>query len=64
MPADAAITAPPAAESRWPNYRKADFVIRDDRFLSGGTIDALRLYWRTLGTARRDAAGRIVESMH
>jgi homoserine O-acetyltransferase len=64
MPADdVAIAAPPAETSPWPNYREGDFVIRDYRFLSGETIDALRLYWRTLGTARRDAQGRITNGV-
>jgi homoserine O-acetyltransferase len=60
---DVPITAPPAETSPWPNYREGDFVIRDYRFLSGETIDALRLYWRTLGTARRDAQGRITNGV-
>jgi homoserine O-acetyltransferase len=64
MPADdVAIAAPPAETSPWPNYREGDFVIRDYRFLSGETIDALRLHWRTFGTARRDAQGRITNGV-
>jgi homoserine O-acetyltransferase len=64
MPADeVAIADPPTETSPWPNYREGDFVIRDHRFQSGETIDTLRLHWRTLGTAQRDAAGRITNGV-
>jgi homoserine O-acetyltransferase len=43
--------APPPAE--------ADFVIRDFRFASGETLPELRLHYRTVGTPRRDASGKV-----
>jgi homoserine O-acetyltransferase len=47
----------------WPNYREADFVIRDYAFASGETLGELRLHYRTMGVARRDAAGKIVNGV-
>jgi homoserine O-acetyltransferase len=47
----------------WPNYREADFVIRDYAFASGETLGELRLHYRTMGVPRRDAAGKIVNGV-
>src|SRR5436309_15936880 len=61
MPAQA---ARPAAEgTRWPNYQEGDFVIRNYRFRSGETLPELNLRYRTLGTAKRNAAGKIVNGV-
>jgi homoserine O-acetyltransferase len=60
-----ATTAAAGAQSpnRWPNYREDDFVIRDYAFRSGERLAELRLHYRTLGTARRNAAGGIVNGV-
>ena len=55
MPADAAPAATP-----WPNFHEGDFILRDYVFHSGETLAELRLHYRTMGTARRDAAGKII----
>jgi homoserine O-acetyltransferase/O-succinyltransferase len=52
-----------AADAKWPNYREGDFVIRDYAFRSGERIAELKQHWRTLGTARRDPAGKIVNGV-
>ena len=49
--------------TRWPNYREDDFVIKDYRFVSGEVLSELRLHCRTMGTPRRDAAGKIVNGV-
>src|SRR5712691_6419517 len=46
-----------------PNYREADFVINNYAFTSGETLPELRLHYRTMGVARRDAAGGIVNGV-
>ena len=51
-------TTDPAAS--WPNYREGDFVIRDYVFASGESLPELRLHYRTIGVARRDAGGKII----
>ena len=63
MPAHAADAAAPAEPARWPNYREGDFVIRNYVFRSGETLPELKLHYRTLGTAKRNAAGKIVNGV-
>jgi hypothetical protein len=41
----------------WPNYRGDDFIIADCKFTSGETLPQLKLHYRTLGSAERNAAG-------
>jgi homoserine O-acetyltransferase/O-succinyltransferase len=55
-------TSDPAA-TIWPNWREADFVLRDYRFASGETLPELKLHYRTMGVAQHDAAGRIVNGV-
>ena len=52
-----------AEENQWPNYREDDFVIPNYVFRSGERLSELRLHYRTLGTPKRDAAGRIVNGV-
>src|SRR5712692_9640091 len=47
----------------WPNFREGDFVIKNYVFASGETLPELRLHYRTLGVAQRDAAGQIVNGV-
>jgi homoserine O-acetyltransferase/O-succinyltransferase len=49
--------------TEWPNYREDDFVLKDYRFASGEVLPELRLHYRTLGTPRRNAAGRITNGV-
>jgi homoserine O-acetyltransferase/O-succinyltransferase len=49
--------------TKWPNYQEADFVVKDYRFQSGENLPELKLHYRTLGTAKRDAAGNIVNAV-
>ena len=48
---------------KWPNYQEADFVVKDYRFHSGESLPELKMHYRTLGTAKRDAAGDIVNAV-
>ncbi|HVC53013.1 MAG TPA: alpha/beta fold hydrolase [Stellaceae bacterium] len=54
---------PDAAGANWPNYQEDDFVLRDYRFASGEALPELKLHYRTLGTPRRNAAGKIVNGV-
>jgi homoserine O-acetyltransferase len=49
--------------TQWPNYREADFLIKDYVFASGERLPELSLHYRTMGTPRRDAAGKIVNGV-
>src|SRR6185295_14270902 len=56
--------APAAAQTTtWPNQREGDYVIKDFRFASGETMPELRMHYTTLGTAKRNAAGEIVNGV-
>lgn len=55
------ITPTPAA-SKW-TTTEGDYGVRDFRFRSGETLPELRLHYSTLGSPRRDAAGRITNAV-
>jgi len=58
------LAAPSAiAQTSWPNQREGEFVIKDFRFASGEVLPELKLHYRTLGTARRNAAGEIINGV-
>jgi homoserine O-acetyltransferase len=61
MPAAALAQAP--TPTVWPNQREGDFIIKDYRFASGETLNELRIHYTTLGTAKRNAAGEIVNGV-
>jgi homoserine O-acetyltransferase len=46
-----------------PPVQEADFVIPQVRFASGETLENARLHYATLGTLRRDAAGRAANAV-
>jgi homoserine O-acetyltransferase len=53
----------PNYAERWPNYTEGDFILKDYRFASGETLPELKLHYRTLGTARRNTAGKIINGV-
>ena len=60
------IAVPALAEPQntsWPNYQEGDFIITDYKFASGETLPRLKLHYRTLGSAERNAAGEIVNGV-
>jgi homoserine O-acetyltransferase len=63
MPAHVAYAAAPAKGSRWPNYQEGNFVIRNYAFQSGETLPDLKLHYRTLGTAKRNTTGKIINGV-
>jgi hypothetical protein len=52
-----------ARPTKWPNYHEGDFVLRNYVFRSGETLPELRLHYRTLGTPRRNATGKIINGV-
>src|SRR6266700_1041647 len=63
MPATAADVASFPPHASGPNYQEGDFAIRNYVYRSGETLPELKLHYRTLGTAKRDAAGKIVNGV-
>src|SRR6201998_3142271 len=60
------IAAPALAEpahTNWPNYQEGDFVTTDYKFASGESLPQLKLHYRTLGSAERNAAGEIINGV-
>jgi homoserine O-acetyltransferase len=60
------VAVPALAEpenTHWPNYREGDFTISNYKFASGETLPQLKLHYRTLGSAERNAAGEIVNGV-
>jgi len=56
--------APAAAQTDYAaRLEEGDIVLRDFRFGSGERLAELRIHYATLGTPRRDAAGRIVNAV-
>jgi homoserine O-acetyltransferase/O-succinyltransferase len=58
--------APALAQNQntnWPNYREDNFISSDYKFASGESLPQLRLHYRTLGSAERNAAGEIVNGV-
>lgn len=53
------LLTPASARAQPPQPVEADFAIRDFRFTSGETLPELRIHYRTVGTPRRDADGRV-----
>jgi homoserine O-acetyltransferase len=58
---DAAADGPAerAAPATYPGQKEAAFVVKDFRFQTGETLPEVRLHYVTLGTPRRDSAGRV-----
>jgi homoserine O-acetyltransferase/O-succinyltransferase len=52
-----------AHPTNWPNYQEGDFVIRDYVFRSVETLPELKLHYRTLGTPKCNAAGKIINGV-
>lgn len=58
------LAAPAVAQTDWAaRLTDGDVTLRDFRFRSGETLPALRIHYATLGTARRDASGRITNAV-
>src|SRR5690349_16115969 len=63
MPTPAAHITESLQHASWPNYRESDFVIRNYAFRSSETLPELNLHYRTLGAAKRNAAGKIINGV-
>ena len=53
----------PSLIKQWPNQRDGDVVLKDFRFGSGEVLPKLKLHYVTLGTAKRNAAGEVVNGV-
>ena len=53
----------PNYAERWPNYREADFILKNYRFSDGKVLPELKLHYRTMGVPQKNAAGKIVNGV-
>src|SRR5258706_9929522 len=51
------------AQTTWPNQTEGDYIIKDFHFSDGETLPELKMHYTTLGTAKRNAAGEIVNGV-
>jgi hypothetical protein len=51
-----------SAETIWPNQRQVDAVLKDFGFGSGEVLPELKLHYVTMGTAKRDASGKVINA--
>ncbi|MBV8776041.1 MAG: alpha/beta fold hydrolase, partial [Alphaproteobacteria bacterium] len=49
--------------TNWPGYREGDWIVRDYKFVSGESLPEVKLHYRTIGTARKNASGEIVNGV-
>jgi homoserine O-acetyltransferase/O-succinyltransferase len=52
-----------AAYAQDAGRKEANFIVRDFRFQNGETLSELRLHYVTLGTPKRDSAGRVTNAV-
>jgi homoserine O-acetyltransferase/O-succinyltransferase len=51
------------ANINWPGYQEGDYVIHNYKFVSGESVPELKLHYRTIGTAKKNAAGEVVNGV-
>lgn len=49
--------------TNWPGYRDGDYIVRDYQFASGESLPEVKLHYRTIGTAKQNAAGGVVNAV-
>ena len=56
-------TSAAVAQTSWPNFKEGDHVLKNFKFGSGETLPELKMHYRTLGTAKRNAQGEIINGV-
>ena len=49
--------------TNWPGYQEGDYTVSNYKFASGETMPEVKLHYRTIGTAKRNAAGQVVNGV-
>ena len=49
--------------TNWPGYQEGDYVVGNYKFTSGENLPEVKLHYRTIGTAKRNAAGLVVNAV-
>src|SRR5690242_16447325 len=65
--ASIAVVAPalaaPAAPASYPDQREGDFTVKDFKLQDGEVLAEARFHYTTVGTPRRDGAGRVTNAV-
>ena len=57
------VASGPLSAADYPAPTEGDYSLRDFKFASGENLPELRIHYRTLGTARKDAQGKTVNAV-
>jgi homoserine O-acetyltransferase len=49
--------------TNWPGYQEGDYVVSNYKFTSGENLPEVKLHYRTIGTAKRNAEGQVVNAV-
>ena len=49
--------------TNWPGYQEGDYVVNNYKFASGESLPEVKLHYRTIGTAKKNAAGEVVNAV-
>jgi homoserine O-acetyltransferase len=58
-----ALASPAWCDTTWPNQREGDVTLKDFRFGTGEILPELKLHYITLGSAKRNTAGEVVNGV-
>src|ERR1700744_132601 len=47
----------------WPGYQQGDYAVSNYKFARGETMPEVKLHYRTIGTAKRNAKGEVVNAV-
>jgi homoserine O-acetyltransferase/O-succinyltransferase len=49
--------------SNWPGYQEGDYVVNNYKFASGESLPEVKLHYRTIGTAKKNETGEVVNAV-
>jgi homoserine O-acetyltransferase/O-succinyltransferase len=55
--------APSKPNTDWPGYQPGDYVVKDYKFASGESLPAVKMHYRTIGAAKRNSQGEVVNAV-
>ena len=49
--------------TKWPGYQEGDYVVNNYKFASGENLPEVKLHYRTIGTAKKNETGEVVNAV-
>lgn len=50
-------------ETHWPGYQESDYIVSNYKFTSGESMPEVKLHYRTIGSAKRNSNGQVVNAV-